>query len=131
MRALDTNILLRLFHLENPAQAQASHDLAQDEFFIPLTVLLELAWVLTSRIGYSREDASASMRLVLRMKNACSDDRSGAEWAIERFEAGADLADMLHLVACRNDVTDFLTFDHKLARQAGSKTPVNIQTVEA
>ena len=49
-------------------------------------------------------------------------------WSIERFVEGADIADMIHLVAaCRT--AGFYTFDRRVARAAGPDSPIPIETL--
>ena len=56
-------------------------------------------------------------------------DEPAIRWAIERTGShGADLADMLHLIAARQ--TDrFASFDRTLAKEAGSDAPIPIETL--
>lgn len=51
MIALDTNILVRLLIADDPAQSIRAKCLLEgnDVYFVPVTVLLELAWVLKTQ----------------------------------------------------------------------------------
>ena len=54
MRAVDTNVLVRALVRDDAAQsAKAEEVLARDEVFVPVTVMLELEWVLRSRYGFT------------------------------------------------------------------------------
>ena len=54
MRAVDTNVLVRAFVQDDEAQAQrAEAFLGAEPVYVPVTVVLELEWVLRSRYGYS------------------------------------------------------------------------------
>lgn len=54
MRALDTNVLVRALVQDDAAQARrAQACVGAQPVFIPVTVILELEWVLRSRYGYS------------------------------------------------------------------------------
>ena len=52
--------------------------------------------------------------------------RDEVRWAIGRFEAGADIADMLHLVAARGSAS-FISFESRLAELAGEGSPLAIE----
>jgi predicted nucleic-acid-binding protein len=47
-------------------------------------------------------------------------------WAIERFAAGADFADMIHIVAARGAVA-FVSFESRLSKLAGTASPMPIE----
>ena len=52
MIALDTNVLARYLLADEPGQARAAGKRIEDgegEFWIPVTVVLELAWVLRAK----------------------------------------------------------------------------------
>lgn len=51
-----------------------------------------------------------------------------AGWALSRYAAGADLADMLHLltaIGCER----FATFDRRIAKATGLHSPIPIETL--
>ena len=54
------------------------------------------------------------------------DRQDAVLWAIDRLRNGADFADLIHLVAAE-EIGSFVTFDRRLANQAGSSTPVAIE----
>jgi hypothetical protein len=49
-------------------------------------------------------------------------------WALDRYAHGADLADMLHIVAA-GDVKAFRTFDRAIVGDAGRNAPIAIETL--
>ena len=60
MRAVDTNILVRLFVNDDPKQAAAARQVvAAEPIFVSKTVILELEWVLRSLYRHA-PDAIAS-----------------------------------------------------------------------
>ncbi len=131
MRALDTNILARWVLEDDVAQLGAAQRLLAEPAYVPMTVLVELGWVLRNVAGLSRPHVSAAIEAVLAIENVIVDDRDGIGWALERFVAGADWADMLHLVAVREGADRFATFDRRLARHAGADVPVRVETIES
>jgi predicted nucleic-acid-binding protein len=88
---------------------------------------VETDWVLRSFYGWSRNQRAVGFRILLDFPNAV-DVPKYAHWAVERMEAGADFADMMH-VASAAGASTFATFDWKLERRAGSGAPVQIETV--
>ena len=49
-----------------------------------------------------------------------------AGWAIDRLEAGADFADMMH-IATAAGATSFATFDRGVEQKAGTAPPISIE----
>jgi predicted nucleic-acid-binding protein len=129
MIAADTNVALRLILQDDEAQlALINAAISEQPLFLSLTVLLELGWVLASRYQMSRlaiADAVLALMLLRGIEFARAKD---LRWAIDRFRAGADWADMIHLVSAgKLDV--FVTLDQRLARQAGDRSPVPVETL--
>jgi predicted nucleic-acid-binding protein len=112
---------------DDPSQAARARAIIEEDFHIPVTVLVETDWVLRSFYGWSRAERAAGFRILLDMPRAVSIPRS-AEWAVERLAAGADFADMMH-VAASDGASTFATFDRKLARRAGVDAPVPVETL--
>ena len=60
------------------------------------------------------------------MPDVVVSDLALLSWALTRYADSADVGDMLHLVeAAGHD--SFLTFDRKLAKQAGDATPIQVK----
>lgn len=127
MRSLDTNVLLRLICEDDVAQAEIARDIVKLPSLISHTVLLETGWVLASHFRYSRQSTADAFETLLAMPNIHIPDEAGVLWALGRFRDGADLADMLHIVASRS-ADHFVTFDRRIARDAGPESPVEIET---
>ena len=49
-------------------------------------------------------------------------------WALSRYRAGADLGDMMHIVASAK-LAGFATFDRRIARHTDLSSPVPVQTL--
>ncbi len=128
MKAVDTNILARALMRDEPRQTQIADTMLTTGAFVPLTVLLESAWLLRSRYGLNRHQTVAALRSVLDMPNVAVDSVEGVEWALARYETGGDLADLLHLIAARG-AEAFLTFDRDVAPAAGPGSPLPIETL--
>lgn len=127
--AIDTNIVVRLIVADDPKQLEMIAELiARQELLVPLTVLLETEWVLRSRYGYSQKIVAGALADLAALENVRLEGGAVTAWAISRYSKGADLADMLHLAACDEDVA-FATFDRKLAAAAGRKAPAQVITL--
>jgi predicted nucleic-acid-binding protein len=128
VRAVDTNVVLRWLVEDDPAQTAVARELFEQPVAISLTVFLESAWVLRSRYGFSAEEAATLLARVLELGKVFVADAELVGWALERFSAGADFADMIHLVSVhRHD--SFATFDRSIAPAAGVTTPLPIETL--
>ena len=129
LRAVDTNILVRLIVIDNQEQYGIALDAISNNVIIPVTVLLETGWVLSSQYAMTRDAIMAALSALMDFPTIHVADEPGVRWALARYAAGADLADMLHLVAA-GEATGFVTFDRKIAAAAGSDTPVSIETLK-
>ena len=129
MIALDTNILARYLLDDEPAQARAARRLLADakaEYWIPVTVVLELAWVL--RKGDApRSVVMERLRDLLSLRNVRVQNADLVFQALRWSAQGMDLADALHLVRS-GKAERFATFDEALVKQArklGVQPPVS------
>jgi predicted nucleic-acid-binding protein len=127
--ALDTNILARYLLDDEPAQARAARRLLADtksEYWIPVTVVLELAWVL--RKGDApRSVVMERLRDLLSLRNVRVQNADLVFQALRWAAQGMDLADALHLVLS-GKAARFATFDEALVKQArklGVQPPVS------
>lgn len=88
---------------------------------------MEATWVLQSSYGQPREAIAEALTTILDINTVHTPDDAGVRWAIDRYARyGADLADMLHLVASKESEV-FLSFDRRLTRQAGPNSPIPIE----
>jgi predicted nucleic-acid-binding protein len=116
--SVDTNLLARFLLKDDPAQFRRAVAVLQadDDVLIPITVLLELAWVLKAR-ETTREEILASLRGILALPHVRQQHAEAVRAALDWVDAGMDVADALHL-ALSAKATKFLTFDTTLARRA-------------
>ena len=129
MRAVDTNVLARWVLGDDDEQAHMAKRVMSEPVWIPLTVLLELGWMLDKPLGLPRATVAAMLRQVVDLETSVVERRPHMIWAIERYQAGGDWADMVHLVAISGHADSFATFDRTLARKAGNDSPVDIETL--
>lgn len=126
MKAADTNIIVRAITGDDPKQTPLALAVIAAGILLPLTVIMETEWVLRSWFRYKRADIAASLLDMIDSATVTTPDETAIRWALARYAAGADLADMLHLTQSRR-ADAFLTFDQALAHEAGDAPPVAIE----
>ncbi|EZP53531.1 type II toxin-antitoxin system VapC family toxin [Sphingomonas sp. RIT328] len=126
MKAVDTNIVVRYVTDDDPVQSPIATRVLSEPCYVSDTVLLETAWLRSSHYGFGRTLLAATLADLIRLPTITLSDPAWIAWAIERFVRGADLADMIHLVNARH-MDAFISFEKRLGRLAGSKTPLPIE----
>jgi predicted nucleic-acid-binding protein len=120
MRAVDTNVLVRLLVDDEPDQAAVAQQvMAAEPVFVPKTVVLELEWVLRSVYRLSRASIAAGIEGLLATAAIEVEDAVAVSRAVVWFREGLDFADALHL-ASSSHVGAFVTFDAALRRRAAA-----------
>ncbi|MBE0624871.1 MAG: type II toxin-antitoxin system VapC family toxin [Burkholderiales bacterium] len=118
MRALDTNVLVRALVQDDAAQGRRAQTcLSAQPVYIPVTVILELEWVLRSRYRYSPKAIAAAMEKLAILENAVVGEQAAVVAAATKLRHGWDFADALHH-ALAAGCDDFATFDTTLSRRA-------------
>lgn len=123
MIALDTNILARylLKGDEDPFERARAIIEGPEHLTAPLTVLLELAWVLEVS-DCSRPEIARAFRLLAGLPNIMLRQRDSLLHALGWYEEGMDFGDALHLAMSAQDQA-LATFDRdfaKLAKRTGT-----------
>lgn len=125
MIAVDTNVLAR-FYCDDPSDPEAVRQrpaarrvmLDSAALFVPLTVMLELEWVMRGFYLLQPEDFCTAVLHLLGMPHATVERWEAVKDAIDLHRTGFDFADALHLV-CSAHCERFITFDDRgLARRA-------------
>jgi predicted nucleic acid-binding protein len=116
MIAIDTNVVVRYLTGDHPEQSPRARDLIDgNEVFVPVTVILETAWVLRSAYDFGITDLVRALRAFGGLPSVTIEDAEIVAEALDRTEQGLDLADALHLGRARH--CDFLaSFDRKFAQ---------------
>lgn len=126
MNAVDTNVLIRWITRDDEAQARQADALLMHPAFVSLPVLLETAWVLGGRpFLFDRATRAKMLHGIVDTDKITVASEDAVRWAIERFAAGADIADMIHIVAAKG-ATRFISFEKHLALEAGARSPLPI-----
>lgn len=127
MRAVDTNVIVRLFADDDAVQsATAQHALAAGSIFVAKTVMIEFEWVLRGVYRLPRTAIVTALEAIAATANIELEDATSVRRAIDWFRQGMDFADALHL-ASSGHATDFMTFDARMRRRAammGASPPV-------
>jgi predicted nucleic-acid-binding protein len=119
MPALDTNVLVRWLVRDDEDQTARAFALLQSPtadglpYFIPVTVLLELEWVLRSRYGFSQTHVIAAVTAILETFGMELQEQAAVERALHLLRLGAaEFADCLHVgLASAGRRAPLLTFD--------------------
>lgn len=118
VKSVDTNILIRIIADNEGEQAAIARQVVAAGVIVPLTVLLELAWTLRSRYGFDRARLNNTLAALLDIPEIHVDDEQAIRVALALHRTGADIADVLHLVAARGSGA-FVTFDRGVPSGVG------------
>jgi predicted nucleic-acid-binding protein len=136
MFALDTNILAR-FYVDDPGDPETARQrpiarrvmAESSHLFVPLTVVLELEWVLRAFYGFAPRDFVRVVEHLLGLPNVTVEEWPRIADALVWHTKGLDFADALHLLASSH-CDELLSFDdRRFARRAqrlGIKPPVTV-----
>ncbi|MEN9315014.1 MAG: hypothetical protein RIS35_1407 [Pseudomonadota bacterium] len=122
MKAVDTNVLARFF-IDDPDDPQAAKQrpaavaALSERAFVPVTVILELEWVMRGFYELPRQDISRVLRALAGIEHVTLEDRDAVLATLDAFDEGLDFADALHLARSAR-ASGFRTFDKRLARRA-------------
>lgn len=120
MIAVDTNVLARYAVKDDHIQTVAATEfLKNNTCCILKTVLLELAWVLSSQAGYNlpRTVVTERLRHICGLPTITVAEAAEAAQAITWYEQGMDFADALHL-ASSSSCSGFATMDKRMTTKA-------------
>lgn len=126
MIALDTSVLARFLLADDAAQFAAAKALlaTPQQFTVPVTVLLELVWVLEVNDVKPR-DIAHGLQQLLRLPNLTAEPIKAVQQALTHCEQGMDFADALHL-AMSTQTIGLASFDKRFVKLAAKldTTPV-------
>ena len=130
MIAVDTNVLAR-FYCDDPADPEARRQrpvarrvvTESPALFVPLTVILELEWVMRGFYELLPDQVCSVLEHLLGMPHVTVERWELVKDATDFHRAGIDFADALHWAANRG-CESFVSFDRSLARK-GVKLKLN------
>ena len=117
--ALDTNVLVRLLVNDDPSLAQRAAAVidASPGCYVPITVTLELEWVLRGAYKLPRDAVVTAFEGLLAIRHLHLEQEDLVRRALGWHRMGLDFADALHLA--RSEGCDALiSFDRPLAQLA-------------
>lgn len=129
MPALDTNVLVRYLVQDDPAQLRAAQRLIQKcvseqlTLFVPITVTLELEWVLRSNFSFSKEETISALSELFSAAELTFENEWALEVALDQYRnKPADFADCLHIaLAAQAGERPLWTFDKSAAKILGAQ----------
>ena len=129
MPALDTNILVRFIVQDDLAQLAAAQRLIrrcvseQLTLFVPITVTLELEWVLRSNFEFKKDEIIGALSDLFSAAELSFESERALEVALDLYRGGsADFADCVHIaLAAQAGEQPLWTFDKGAAKVTGAQ----------
>jgi len=122
MKGIDTNILVRFFVRDNPAQTAAairylSERTEDDPAFVSAVVMCELTWVLEKSYGYADAAIHAALASLFESSNVVVERTELIEQAVTTArDIKADISDsIIAALAADAGATKTVTFDKPAA----------------
>jgi len=129
MPSLDTNVLVRYVVQDDSGQLAAAKRLIArcvaegQTLFIPVTVTLELEWVLRASFGYEKDNVLRALSNLFSAAELAFESERALEVALQLHREGsADFADCLHIaLASVAGERPLWTFDKGAAKVIGAE----------
>jgi predicted nucleic-acid-binding protein len=141
MIAVDTNILAR-FYVDDPNDSEAARQRPiaraimtdSPSLFVPLTVVLELEWVLRAFYRFEPAQIVRALAHLLGLGHVNTEESERIAAALPLTAEGMDFADALHLTGSQHCEALYTFDDRRFARRArrlGCAPPVQVPTAGA
>lgn len=125
MIAVDANVLAR-FYVDDATDPEAAQQRpraralleAGTPLFVPVTVVLELEWVLRAFYGFTPADFARVVEHLAGVPHVRIEDWPAVLDAVQLHGQGLDFADALHLTRSAG-CEGLATFDERFAKRAG------------
>jgi predicted nucleic-acid-binding protein len=124
MRAIDTNILVRLITRDHPRQHKAALQAINNGAWVSLVTLVETVWVLKSSFGLSRDRLADTIGVLLKHDALLLQDAEVVESALTLYSGSPriEFSDCVILAQARRaGHGPLMTFDRDLARLDGAQ----------
>jgi predicted nucleic-acid-binding protein len=124
MRAIDTNVLVRLITRDDAGEAAATEDFIEQGAWVSLVVLADAMWRLARFYKLSPEDLAKAIEMLLHHRDLVIQDAEAVAGALELFREKPALgfSDCLILqLARKNGHLPLGTFDRGLAKVEGAQ----------
>ena len=124
MRAIDTNVLVRLIARDDSRQAAAAEAFVEKGAWVSVLALAEATWVLATVYELSSKDLAKMIEMLLDHRDLVLQDSEAVQEALKLFKAKPALGFsdclMLH-VAQKAGHLPLGTFDRSLAKVDGTQ----------
>jgi predicted nucleic-acid-binding protein len=129
MPALDTNVLVRYVVQDDTVQLAATKRLVSRclaeglSILVPVTVVLELEWVLRASFGYAKDDVLQVLSNLFSAAELTFESEHALEVALQLYREGpADFADCVHIaLTTQAGEQPLWTFDKSAAKVSGAQ----------
>jgi len=129
MPALDTNVLIRYLVQDDEPQLAAARRLIRkcvaegQTLFVPVTVALEVEWVLRSSFAYGKDEVVEALSSLLSAADLSFESERALEVALQLYRnSAADFADCLHIaLVAQAGESPLWTFDKRAAKVGGAQ----------
>lgn len=122
MRAIDTNVLLRLVVEDDPPQTAAAEHFVRGGAWVSILAVAEAVWVLTANYGFSVRRITNALGILLNNPNLVFQevDAVAQALALYRHSPALGFSDCLMIALARNaGHLPLGTFDRRLAKIVG------------
>jgi predicted nucleic-acid-binding protein len=124
VRAVDTNVLVRLLTRNDPRQVRAADAFVGPGAWVPHIVLVEAIWVLTSVYELDAAAAATAVEMLLNHRDLTVQDGEAVAAALQQYrrKPALSFSDCLVLeVARKAGHLPLGTFDRNLAKLEGAQ----------
>lgn len=133
MAALDTNVLVRFLVRDDLPQLAAAKRLIEDcveageKLYVPVSVSLELEWVLRSNFSLNKSTVVQTLSDLLSTRELSFESEGALEAALAQYsQTSADYSDCLHVaLAGAAGAQPLWTFDRAASRLDGARLVPN------
>jgi predicted nucleic-acid-binding protein len=104
MRAVDTNVLVRLITRDDPRRINSAEAFTESGAWVPLIVLAECVWVLSTVYDVSTSRQAGAIAMLLQHRKLVLQDREIVVAALELFRVHPSLgfSDCLVIASARS-----------------------------
>jgi predicted nucleic-acid-binding protein len=123
MRAVDTNVLVRLLTRDDARQVEAAEAFVAKGAWISHLVLAETVWVLGAVYGLGAKQMATALKMLLAHEHLAMQEADVVQAALERFrqKSAPSFTDCLVLeIARKAGHLPLGTFDRDLAKLSGA-----------
>jgi predicted nucleic-acid-binding protein len=124
MRAVDTNVLVRLITRDDARQAASADAFIENGAWVSILALAEATWVLATVYERSHDDLATAVEMLLNHRSLILQDSDVVAAALDTFRSrrAVDFSDCLMLqIARKAGHLPLGTFDRHLGRIEGTQ----------